>query len=378
MGGAENLAVHVAAALADRGHESHLIVMEDPGVLSPQVPASVRLHHLGFHRASIRDPFRFPGSLRAGYRLLSGLIRSEGIEAVQTHLPGSNFWGLLLAWRRVCRVLATVHNNEEFRYGESDGAVRFALRKTAYRQIIRRTAGVVAVSAAVRDSLIRELSADAHDAARIHVVTNAVPVPAPLDPKRRQQIRDRFGVGEGSAFLLAAGRFTEQKNFGDLVTAAGHLAARDLPFRLVIAGDGEERAALLARIDVEGLGDRVAAPGNLTDLAAVMQAADLFVMSSRWEGLPLVLLEAMAAGLPVVAFAIDGVTELVTDGGTGRLATPGDPAALAEALADLSSDPDRRSELGGAGRALIEERFGFDRLIDQLEELYFPVGGGVR
>jgi len=177
-------------------------------------------------------------------------------------------------------------------------------------------------------------------------------------------------VDDGEALLLAAGRFCEQKNFGDLVAAAVRLAADGFAYRLVIAGDGEERPDLQARVAAAGLEGRVWLPGNLTDLDQVMGAADVFVMSSLWEGLPLVLLEAMAAGLPTVAYAIDGVNELVAPGETGLTVPAGDPAALAGALADLAADASRRRRLGQAAAAVIRERFSFDTLVDRLEDCY--------
>ncbi len=111
-------------------------------------------------------------------------------------------------------------------------------------------------------------------------------------------------------------------------------------------------------------------PVNLADLDHVMAAADAFVMSSLWEGLPLVLLEAMAAGLPVAAYAIDGVTELVADGETGLTAPAGDTVALAAAMGTLVADPAEAARLGRSGAALIAERFSFARLVDDLEACY--------
>ncbi|MBE0565298.1 MAG: glycosyltransferase, partial [Krumholzibacteria bacterium] len=119
-----------------------------------------------------------------------------------------------------------------------------------------------------------------------------------------------------------------------------------------------------------GLGDRVLMPGNLADLDRVMGAADVFVMSSLWEGLPLVLLEAMAAGLPVVAYAIDGVREVVSDGASGLTVPAGEAGALADALAALARDPGLRQRLGAGAGAVVRERYSFDALVDGLEACY--------
>lgn len=369
MGGAEHLAVQIANALAGRGHRSHLIVATGPGPMSARISPAVRTHYVGFTRASVRNPFAFVTSVAGGVRRLGSLVAREGIEVLQTHLPGANYWGLLLAWRGRCGVVATVHNNEEFRYGEHDSPVLRAARRLAYGRIVRHC-GVVAVSAVVKESLVRQLGLGEQLAARITVVPNAVPLPRALDAEQRAAARARFAVAPGEALLLAAGRFTAQKNFGDLVTAAELLAADGVPYRLVIGGDGADRPALVSRIAAAGLADRVLLPGNLADLDQVMGAADVFVMSSRWEGLPLVLLEAMAAGLPTAAFAIDGVRELVVDHQGGLTVPPGDTAALAGALATLAADPDLRARMGAHAAGIIRTRFSFAQLVDELESCY--------
>ncbi len=370
MGGAENLAVRIANALAARGHESHLIVLTEPGPLSAKIDDRVHVHYLEFWRASIRNPFYFLLSLGQGQGLITEHVRRLNLGVVQTHLPGANFWGLLLSLRGICPVLATIHNNEEFRYGEVDTRVLAHLRKRAYQMILRRCAGTVAVSDEVRTSLIRTLRAGPAEAERISVVTNGVALPEPITAGRRTGLRSEFGVDEGVPFVLAAGRFGDQKNFGDLVDAAALLKERGRSFRLVIAGDGESRPGLLARIEAEGLDSHIVLPGNLIHLDEVMQAADVFCMSSLWEGLPLVLLEAMAAGLPAAAYAIPGVSEVLQEGRTGKLAAKGDPEALADSIEGWLLDDAARTEASRAARERVAADFSFEKLVDQLEALY--------
>jgi glycosyltransferase involved in cell wall biosynthesis len=370
MGGAENLAVNIANGMAAAGHESHLIVTSGPGVLSERIAPDVRAHYLGFQRSSVRNPLAFLLSLRRGYRLLSSLVAEHRIEVLQTHLPGSNFWGLMLAWADRCAVLATVHNNQEFHYGDTDNALRAGLRRRAYQQILRRCRGVIAVSEEVRASLARDLGANEAEAARMAVVTNAVAVPGVLSPERRAEIRRRHGISPDAVFILAAGRLCAQKNFGDLLDAAAHMVRAGTDFRLVVAGEGEDRETLERRLGDLGLGEVVSLPGNLTDLDEVMGAADMFVMTSLWEGLPLVLLEAMAAGLPVVAYGIPGIAEVVRPGITGLVAPTGIVAEFGDAVASLVADPERRASLGRAGRAEIEARYDFRARLNDLEQLY--------
>lgn len=370
MGGAENLAVRVAGALARRGIRSHLIVLTDEGPLSERIHPEVRTHYLHYHRASIRNPLAFVLSLGIARRLLTDLVAAEGIRVIQTHLPGANFQGLQLTLAKVCPVLATVHNNQEFNYGDADNPIRAHLRKRAYGMILRRGAGMVAVSEEVRASMIETLRADRAAARKIAVVTNGVEIPPPLEAGRRETIRRDLGVGADELLVLSAGRFGEQKNFRDLIEAVGLAREREPRLRLVIAGDGELRPDLERQVHAAGLQDVVKLPGNRDDLSEVMQASDLFAMSSLWEGLPLVLLEAMAAGMPAAAYAIPGVTDLLEDGVHGALAPPGEPQELAAAIAGLLDDPGKRKACGEAARSLVEREYSFAILVDALLDLY--------
>ncbi|MFO7652369.1 MAG: glycosyltransferase [Candidatus Krumholzibacteriia bacterium] len=371
FGGAEQLAVRIANARALAGDRALLYVLgEAQGPLASRVDAAVAVRRLGIARAPVRSLGPFTASIVAGYRRLAQQLRQDGVDVLQTHLPGANFWGLLVAERRVCAVAATVHNTREFDYGQQDHPVRRRLRRLAYRRILRRCDATIAVSGEVRDALLAELGLQATAARRLEVVENAVALPALPDPSRRERIRQRIGIPPGVPFLLAAGRLTAQKDFAALVASAAGLARSGRRFRLVIAGEGELRGDLERRVQELGLADVVTLPGNLGDLDQQMLAADVFVLSSRWEGLPLVLLEAMASGLPVVCTRIAGVGDLVEEGGAGLVVPPGDAAALAAAIGSLLDDPGQRQLHGAGARRTVERRFSFERLDQRLGTIY--------
>ena len=370
MGGAEHLAVQFSAGLAARGCESHLVVLTGPGPLSRRVDPGVQVHYLQYERASLFNPLAFGVSLRKGLRLLSDTVLGNSIDLVQTHLPGSNFWGLLLAMRNTCAVAATVHNNQEFRYSAEDSAFRVALRKWAYRAVVKRCDVTIAVSEQVRQSLMADLGGGDKLTRRIAVVQNGVPIPDLLAPEQVTEARQAWSVPAGAALLVAAGRFDEQKNFGDLITAASELVRTGREFRLVIAGEGPRREALERRISDEDLAGHVVLPGVVDDLPRLLGAADLLLVSSRWEGLPLVVLEAMAAGLPVVGYDIAGVRELVADGSTGWLVPPANPEGLAAAVQSALATPDDLTARSAAARLMVEEKYGLDRTVDDLLAQY--------
>jgi glycosyltransferase involved in cell wall biosynthesis len=162
--------------------------------------------------------------------------------------------------------------------------------------------------------------------------------------------------------LLSVGRLRRPKDFLTLVRAVAELEPGSV--RLRIAGDGPDRGALEADIARLGLDGAVELLGTRTDVAELLAAAGVFVLCSDSEGLPMSVLEAMAAGVPVVATAVGGVPELVSDAETGILVPPRDPAALARALGALAADADLRERMGEAGRRRAEREFslaGFHR-----------------
>jgi glycosyltransferase involved in cell wall biosynthesis len=155
--------------------------------------------------------------------------------------------------------------------------------------------------------------------------------------------------------VLSVGRLRAPKDFLTLVRAVSQLEPGAV--RLRIAGDGPDRPQLVAEIERLGLADVIELLGTSGDIGALLGAADVFVLASASEGLPMSVLEAMAAGTPVVASQVGGMPELVNDGETGVLVPPGDPAALAAALARLAADPALRGRFGAAGRRRAEAEF---------------------
>jgi glycosyltransferase involved in cell wall biosynthesis len=193
---------------------------------------------------------------------------------------------------------------------------------------------------------------------RTVVIHNGVPLDVPRRPSR-----DTTPVT-----LLSVGRLRAPKDFLTLVRAMAALEPGLAGLR--IAGDGPERAALADEVARLGLESTVELLGTRTDVAELLAGADVFVLSSDSEGLPMSVLEAMAAGLPVVASAVGGVPEAVRDGETGTLVPPGDSAALAHALRRLVSDPALRDRLGEAGRRRVEREFSLERFEREHLDLY--------
>jgi glycosyltransferase involved in cell wall biosynthesis len=167
----------------------------------------------------------------------------------------------------------------------------------------------------------------------------------------------------------AVGRLAPEKGIDDLLRAFAAVRS-GMDASLLIAGDGPDRMKLEALAAELGIGDAVEFAGYTANVAEALARMDVFVLPSRSEGIPLALLEAMAAGLPVVAARVGGVPEVVADGETGVLVPPGDPPALAAAMADLLSDPLRRREAGERGRARVRRHFSHTRMAQSYRSLY--------
>ena len=370
MGGAENLAVQIANALADRGLDSHLYVLVESGPLEERIDPRVVVRHFDIHRKPLRNLPGFAATVWNGYKRLRRAIRKDRIDLIQSHLPGANFWGLLMSLRRACRVVPTVHNNREFDYGDADNPLRARLRRLAYRWMIGQCDAMVAVSEQSRFSLLQALDMPRAAAPRLFAVPNGVVIPDAMTRDDRDALRGRHGCGERDVLLLAAGRHSEQKNFKTLIEALALLPGDVPPWRLVLAGDGPLREDHIRRAAAAGLEAGIEFPGVVTDLDRLMQAADIFVLPSLWEGLPLVLLEALACGRAVAGTRIDGISEVISDGSTGLLADPGDARQLSGILARLIASPDERDRLGRAALEVARGAYSLDRVVDSLLSIY--------
>ncbi len=192
----------------------------------------------------------------------------------------------------------------------------------------------------------------------------------PFTPEERAAARARHGVGEDHPVFVAAGRLAPQKNHALLLDAFASVRVKLPAARLLLAGGGPLREALETRARSLGLGDSLRFLGFQEDVRGLLAAADVYVLSSRYEGLSLSLLEAMACGLPCVSTAYPGADEALEDGMTGRLVPPDDAPALAAALKELGANPTLREVLGRAAREFVESRFSAEETASRLITIY--------
>lgn len=189
------------------------------------------------------------------------------------------------------------------------------------------------------------------------------------DPAAGRAIRAELDLPADAFVFGSVGRLSEQKAPRDAMAAFARIAARHPASRVVFVGDGPLRAEVEADARAAGLAERVRFTGLRRDVGAFLSAFDAFVLSSRWEGLPRVVPQAMAAGLPVLATAVDGTPEAIADDVSGFLVAPGDIDALADRMGRLASDPARARAMGAAGLARVDE-FSARRMVERLAGLY--------
>jgi glycosyltransferase involved in cell wall biosynthesis len=283
-------------------------------------------------------------------------MRQARFDVVHCHSTKAGLLGRIAA--RLARVPGVVFTAHGWPFAVEHGAVRHAA-VLAERAVGRISSRIICVAEAVRNEALR-LGIAAPE--KLEVIHNGI------DPSRWPADRRAAAGAEGRpCTAIFVGRLDRQKDPQTLVEAWSRLPG---PHRLEVVGDGPLRPALEAMVRRLDLQERVRLHGAQDDVARRLGNADLLVLPSRWEGCPLVVIEAMMSGLPVVATDVGGVRELVVDGATGFLVSSGAPDALAAALGRLILDPALRVRMGTDGRARALERFTEARMLAQTGAVY--------
>jgi glycosyltransferase involved in cell wall biosynthesis len=345
VGGQERVALDLARRQLEEGHRVRVIAL-DPRAGGPVADA---LGAAGIATLAVPKlgPTIDPSlPLRLAWRL-------RGADIVHTHGPLALVYGATAGRLAGAAVVHTKH-------GADPGPLRRAAIRRAAASLVD---AYVAVSEAT--AALARAHRDVSDA-RLVVVPNGVDLRRfGPDPRARAAVRRELGVPEGAWLVGTVGRLVDVKDQALLVRAASR-AGHDL----LLVGDGPERAALERLVAKLGAHSRVRFAGERADVPRLLAALDLFALTSRSEGLPLVLPEAMATGLPVVATRVGGVPQVVDDGETGFLVDPGDEPALVARLEDFAADPTRARAFGARARGVALARFSLGRMASAYEALY--------
>src|SRR6267378_948599 len=224
---------------------------------------------------------------------------------------------------------------------------------------------IAAISGAVREALVRS----GVDAAKIDVVPSGIDVAPGLSPARRLELRAELGCADPDVVGINVAALSPGKSHEDLLRATAIASRRAPRLKLWIAGEGPLEETLRKEQRTLGLDGTVTFLGFRTDVEALLRAADFFCTPTSSEGLGSSILEAMAAGLPVVATRVGGIPEIVEDGRTGVLVPPSDPAAFAESMVAMAARADLRREMGKSGREHAG-RFSADRTAEGTYVVY--------
>ena len=327
-GGAERMFLHLAKGFAERGCTVHLVLARAEGPYLPEVPADLPVFDL---RAS-RVLTSLPGLVR--------YLRRERPFALLSALDHANSIAVCaqLIARVPTRVVATVHSTPS-RVVANARTLRERLLPMWVRPFYRRAHAVVAVSQGVAEELVHYIGVPEQ---KVKVIYNPIITPDLFRKADEPVDHPWFRDGE-PAVILGVGRLTTAKDFPTLIRAFA-LVRRQKCVRLMILGEGEERPALEALVRELGIEEDVALPGFVQHPYAYMKRARMFVLSSRWEGLPTVLVEALALGVPVVATDCQsGPAEILRNGELGTLVSVGSVEALADAISRTLSNGGRQA-----------------------------------
>jgi len=305
-----------------------------------------------------------PGNDRDALRRLTGLLAQGGYEVVHTHSAKAGALGRLAAERAgTPRVVHTFHG---FPFHEFQSWARRTAYISIERYLAKRTDIFLAVGGAVAAEAVRRGIAVPE---RIRVINPAIEQPAgPAGPAARAAARSALGVPVGCKVVGTVGRIDYQKAPETFVDAIAGLGRDDV--YAVWIGDGPMRGQMEARAARRGLHGRFLCAGHRDDVPELLPGLDVFAMASRYEGLPCAVAEAMAAGLPVVATAVNAVPDVVLPGETGLLVSPERPRQLAAAVNYLLNEPADAARMAMAGRLLIADKFAPSSLATVLEAAY--------
>jgi glycosyltransferase involved in cell wall biosynthesis len=331
MGGVRSIIDALAQTARKAGHDVAAVV-DDDAARAPGQALAVRLYPFPARAREIRRLRRFAQKFPVGSMRLVAAVRGAAPDVVSVHCMRrfAPYAALLRRATGVPQVLNLQEGALPPGMPENPGLFR----------LLARTADAVAACSGEAAAYARHVGR----ARRVRVVPNGYD-PAELHPVLPFQ--------HPRPYVLGLGRLETQKGFDVLIEA---LACLETGVDLLLAGDGSTRAALEAQASARGLGERVRFLGT-TDRAttvALLRGAALLACPSRFEGLPLVCIEALAVARPVVASAVNGIPELVRDGETGFLVPPDDAAALAAAIRRVLADPDGAARLAARGRAAVE------------------------
>lgn len=308
-------------------------------------------------------------SLRS-IKQVAAALKKNKIQILHTHGGIAGLYGRWAARR--CRTPVIVHTLHGIHYLHYRNPLLRRLYILQERILSRFSDGLILVSQA---DLSRARKHRLAPEDKMFIIPNGIDLKLEKDADDRQRKRREFGSEPDQPVIGTVGRLHRQKGIFYLVKAAGQVFSAFPGAKIVVVGEGPLGPKLRKMTLRAGLEGRLLFLGARKDAASLIPLFDVFVLPSLWEGLPFVLVEAAALGKPIIATAVDGITEIIEDGKTGVLVPSKDPQALADAIISLLRDKDRARRLAERARAVIPPRFPLRRMVEQTQNVYLELYG---
>jgi glycosyltransferase involved in cell wall biosynthesis len=357
-GGAEHLLAEYLAVLPGLGVEPVVTAIQERS----GNPVAARIAALGIEVETLGIERLRQGDARA---LVAAAMERARPDLVHTQLEFANILGSWAAGRQGIPVVSTIHTIDRPRRLSRDG-LRFRLMAWSLR---RRAERVLCVSDGARRHFEAVAGIGRSRASTLHNGIDLAPFAA-ADPAAGRAVREAHGIPAAAPLATTVAVLRRPKGIQHMLEALPRVLDRVPDAHYLVVGDGPHRAALADQAAALGLVGRVHFVGATDRVPDHLAAADLFVLPSLTEALPTVVIEAMAAGLPVVATAVGGVPEMVDHPGSALLVPPADPVRLAEAVSRVLSSPLQASAMGRSGRRIAAARFDIRRQAGRLLEEY--------
>jgi glycosyltransferase involved in cell wall biosynthesis len=352
--GAENMLLNLCASQEQSGCENSLLLFYNVHI--PNVEFYERARRRGLSVRMVHCNGR--ADWRA-VRQIEEYIQEDGIDLVHTHGYKADLYGYLAAWRCHKPVVATCHN-------WVGGTAALGIYNHLDRMALKKFNALAAVS----DKVAQRLLAFGVPAEKIKTIANGIDVTA----FERAEPLPLLNA-EGSTVVGVVARLDLQKGFEYLLQAARKLCKTFSGLKIVIVGDGPDRDAIEEMIEQYGLQSNVILAGQQSNMPGVYAAMDIFVLPSLNEGLPMTILEAMAASKPVIATRVGAIPSVIKDGENGLLVDPRDSEGLRNAIANLLGDAERRRRMGDQAHALVSRGYTSEAMALKYREMYEEVLG---
>lgn len=342
FGGASVRALTLASNLEP--WDAAIAGLKDSPVIKAAEEKKIPVKVVGQNRTDPLIPFR-----------LMNIIHRERFQVMDTQNIQSKFWGSMAAYMSNVAFVSTLNSSYK---DEHAGSWKGTVYSAIDRLTNHRADGYIAVSNSIRTELLRTGVSDDE----VDLVTNAVNIEVSDFSRDRASVRSQIGVPEDCVLCISVGRLVWAKGYDIFIEAFARVAEVMPQVRAVILGDGELYDSLLRQVQEHGLENKIKLPGycDRNTVLSVLGAADIFVMTSRSEGVPFAILEAAASGLPILATNCGGIPEILTDREDAILVPTEDPSSVSAGLIEMVNNKDLMKEMGANAAKNIKQNFSLD------------------